>query len=85
MSNELYYLISLGIVGILGSVTKIKPVGLVLLYYPITKFILTYFQPSIPDVNMKELDDVYMFIPNILNEILESYLILSQIGSSKGH
>jgi len=75
MSNEIYYLISLGIVGILGSMTKIKPVILVLLYYPITKFILTYFQPSITEVNMKELDYVYMFFPNIFNEI--SKVILS--------
>jgi|DEB0MinimDraft_10_1074344.scaffolds.fasta_scaffold128485_1 hypothetical protein len=69
MSNQLYYLISLGIVGIIGTVTKIKPIGLILLYYPITKFILTYFQPSIPDLNMNELDDFYMFIPNILKNI----------------
>ena len=69
MSNEIYYLISLGIVGIIGTVTKIKPIGLILLYYPITKFILTYFQPSIPDLNMNELDDFYMFIPNILKNI----------------
>ncbi len=30
MSNQLYYLISLGIVGIIGTVTKIKPIGLAL-------------------------------------------------------
>jgi hypothetical protein len=70
MTDEIYYLISLGIVGILGIATNIKPVILALLYYPITKFILTYFRTSVNEnVNTDTLDDFYLFFSRIIKNI----------------
>ena len=64
MSDQIYYLIPLFIVILLGWVTGLSVTILALLYYPVTRIILIRSNKS-----TKKLDDFYLILPRLFGKI----------------